>query len=1203
MPRAPDVDMDQAPSREGDKEYAQSRAGRRLLLRTWKPSSQRWVYTTLGKRFFARRYNEWVIEIPVVIHTKEGRRRKTRIPYEWLNPIARRVRTSIFDDVNDAARERLKKSILDEVTKREDDDDEYGYDPPDEGEEAAGPVGRAGDKVLLDFSGEKFVYDPTGEWKFSVMSTVRQEDGTVATEVIMHRNMGAPLRPSDVLHPELFVPEAFEASEQRDCVPRQLAAVTGVCREDIDAWFDRHKPGWRAEGLSSVDVEAWCREEQRACYVVHGHRLIHAHVPEEGTRHVRGVAFLVHGDHAYFYTHTRFAAQMQVREPGVPPTERLEQDEVRQDTDVSLWSPWEGQVEEPGEYYSRDLDEVRATFLARGHDPKVTLMGRTAISALHIVLPQGTVIVRHWPDWADELQAFVAFLNREHGLSLRWRGQGLATTTWKALRALLLQRRRDVLNNDQKEALCASQDARCNACGVTCAREDREFDHVVPLHARPGRQEFQMLCRTCHASKSLLEPRANRDPLASCFSRAAFESYADADPLPPLVFQAYAPQARGGRLLEVDVRRCRRNALLHCAHPIPLFSVFDGVKPRTEFRLADMNWIDAGCPKVRGPGVLLDLLPYSGPRWYPHVAASYLLHTGRVTWDHVLFQLDATAHLPPDALKEPLLALERAWEAVKPSLAKLSVNALLGLLSSPRRYSYRLRSSSHVADGRGAALQMVTTYGDREVTDYIFETRVLTNKSHRPVSDIALFTEQVRVAQALYVLKRLGCPVRGVVSVKTDAVIFHAGTKARKAVEAEVGGLRFCDLHELRRRHEPATAMLDDDCPLQPLTSEELVFRLGEGERLQAAPASWRPFVQPPAAPPRLCAPFEDVSPERAEELALSGAGLLVVGIAGTGKTHWAKRLIARLRDAGKSVVVISKTHSAVQNIEGQCTADHFCHRYILHGSCRADTVVVEEVSMIDASIWAELGRLQFLRTQVICLGDFNQFPPIANQWRGTPVSDDAMEASAFLRELCPHRLTLSENRRSDQRLFDWYSSLVPGGSRHEVPLEEVVREARATFPVRPGHPRYSLCLSHKRRIRINNRANLQEVQGRSDAVPVRLSSGPRGVQQDMWLFPGQQLIGCQRFVCAGGVLLNGCFYEVEAVESDIVKLKGGLSLARAQVPRYLRLTHALTMASCQGLTLQGRVRLHDLDSTHFTRRHLFVALSRATAFELVEVR
>ena len=41
---------------------------------------------------------------------------------------------------------------------------------------------------------------------------------------------------------------------------------------------------------------------------------------------------------------------------------------------------------------------------------------------------------------------------------------------------------------------------------------------------------------------------------------------------------------------------------------------------------------------------------------------------------------------------------------------------------------------------------------------------------------------------------------------------------------------------------------------------------------------------------------------------------------------------------------------------------------------------------------------------QWVVLGDFNQFPPIANQWLGTPVAEDAMEASSFLRELCPRR-------------------------------------------------------------------------------------------------------------------------------------------------------------------------------------------------------
>ena len=63
------------------------------------------------------------------------------------------------------------------------------------------------------------------------------------------------------------------------------------------------------------------------------------------------------------------------------------------------------------------------------------------------------------------------------------------------------------------------------------------------------------------------------------------------------------------------------------------------------------------------------------------------------------------------------------------------------------------------------------------------------------------------------------------------------------------------------------------------------------------------------------------------------------------------------------------------------------------------------------------------------------------------------------------------------------------------------------------------------------------------------------------------------------------------------------MQLTHGMASRCLRLAHALTMAGCQGLTLPDRVRIHDADSPYFTRRHLFVALSRATAFELVEVR
>ena len=61
--------------------------------------------------------------------------------------------------------------------------------------------------------------------------------------------------------------------------------------------------------------------------------------------------------------------------------------------------------------------------------------------------------------------------------------------------------------------------------------------------------------------------------------------------------------------------------------------------------------------------------------------------------------------------------------------------------------------------------------------------------------------------------------------------------------------------------------------------------------------------------------PWKDVSKEDALELMLEGKGLLVQGSPGSGKTHWLRNAIASLRQAGKKVEIVAKTHVVVQNI------------------------------------------------------------------------------------------------------------------------------------------------------------------------------------------------------------------------------------------------------------------------------------------------
>ena len=81
-----------------------------------------------------------------------------------------------------------------------------------------------------------------------------------------------------------------------------------------------------------------------------------------------------------------------------------------------------------------------------------------------------------------------------------------------------------------------------------------------------------------------------------------------------------------------------------------------------------------------------------------------------------------------------------------------------------------------------------------------------------------------------------------------------------------------------------------------------------------------------------------------------------------------------------------------------------------------------------------------------------------------------------------------------------------------------------------------------------------------------------------MW--PGLRLIG------AGGKIPKGVFVAVAEVEPDGVRLDNGMRLKNQELLRATRPSHAVTYASCQGLTLHNRVRL-DLESCHLTLRHL----------------
>ena len=101
-----------------------------------------------------------------------------------------------------------------------------------------------------------------------------------------------------------------------------------------------------------------------------------------------------------------------------------------------------------------------------------------------------------------------------------------------------------------------------------------------------------------------------------------------------------------------------------------------------------------------------------------------------------------------------------------------------------------------------------------------------------------------------------------------------------------------------------------------------------------------------------------------------------------------------------------------------------------------------------------------------------------------------------------------------------------------------------------------------------------------------------------MWVWSGQTLLGA----AGSRTIRNGCMYTVENVTDDAIVLVGEGKVTFAQTG-CLRLAHAQTYASCQGTEFPGSLALWDCDSNHFTMRHLFVALSRATVAGNIAVK
>ena len=282
----------------------------------------------------------------------------------------------------------------------------------------------------------------------------------------------------------------------------------------------------------------------------------------------------------------------------------------------------------------------------------------------------------------------------------------------------LLKAKREVPTAAQRQEVLAVQQGLCALCGCTVTQSACELDHVVPVRQlfADSVQRLQALCVDCHSEKTLRES-AQPTSLESRVCPGVMEAYVRSPKLPPLVFEAQGSH-REKPYVGVDVVRCRRNGLANAPFPLPILCPADGVEPVEPGRLPDLGYVE-GCRDARQAA--LQLLPCVGPGWYPKVSTA--------------------------TLRRALERMDAAWPEGEEHMAKLSVNAMIGL-SRRADVIYSVRSSSCQLDGPGADFTQSFCYGKNSVWDFVYTRHLLTNGTYRPIHDAVLGFEHCMVAKA-----------------------------------------------------------------------------------------------------------------------------------------------------------------------------------------------------------------------------------------------------------------------------------------------------------------------------------------------------------------------------------------------------------------------------------------------------------------------
>jgi 5-methylcytosine-specific restriction protein A len=743
--------------------------------------------------------------------------------------------------------------------------------------------------------------------------------------------------------------------------------------------------------------------------------------------------------------------------------------------------------------------------------------------------------------------------------------------------------KREYLNEASKCELIESFENKCSHCQLSC--EKFEIDHVVPLSdgGTNDIDNLQPLCVECHKKKTE-EERKNGDYMAfkgleevSFFNNNVFtnvistfsfktwqfvETLRASEPVNPTDFVEK----------KIDINKCRRNILYFSKFEFPVFSVMDTVMP---FNTTDE--IEVGSYYIETKNVF----PFRGCGWYSHAAIILGLEENLINRTEIKLKLTASKKLPCDHFKKNIDVLLEAFSC-EPNLQKLCINAYVGLMGK----SSQETSKTEFTLDKFEAANMLCADNAYIINHDLNESQTLyqSKSKQKLVIDSTMYPVYAQIlsmeAFELYFIEKLVGEFGGTpLDRNTDAVRYNINASLP---EIEIEKYFWDDEMTVKKyKWETPKPLIT---PIRPSLNRSKDDGLHQKFNL-----FWDVQFD-----------YDGEAIDKAREIVESKKSTQLNGPAGTGKSYLTNKIIEVLKEQKLNFLAFSPTHKGARIISGE-TIDSLYHK--VRSSSKSinkfkniDVVLIDEVSMMKEQFYAMFVNIKKSAPQIqfIVTGDFEQLPPVNDSWEGD------YKNSAALHELCDgNRLQLTKNRRSEPRLFELCQDV------SKINISEFTPKTETYL---------NIAYTHKTRKDVNkkclDRFLKEEID--SDEVTLFIPADKKNPKtQDVTLCAGIPVV-CHKTPNdkaakkSGNGFLNSERFIVQLIENDTITLIGNgdreIIITKKDFHRFFYIAFCITVHTSQGETFNVPYTIYDWDFYRFCKKAKYVAMSRATSIENVQI-